>query len=144
MASFTNVVAINRPAHEVFAFLADLENVPKWNYAITETRKTSPSEVGVGTTYEQTRSIPTPSREHMTITDFQPDRHLAVEGTLARYPARLEYTVDEHDGVTRLTNTVDLELTGAAKLLGGVAAGRIRRAVAENLEVLKRLLDSAS
>ena len=144
MASFTNVVAINRPAHEVFAFLADLENVPKWNYAITETRKTSPGEVGVGTTYEQTRSIPTPSREHLTITDFQPDRHLAVEGTLARYPARLEYTVDEHDGVTRLTNTVDLELTGAAKLLGGVAAGRIRRAVAENLEVLKRLLDSAS
>jgi uncharacterized protein YndB with AHSA1/START domain len=144
MASFTIVIEISRPAHQVFAFLADLKNVPKWNYAITETRKTSPGEVGVGTTYEQTRSIPTPSREHLTITDFQPDRHLAVEGTLARYPARLEYAVDEHDGATRLTNTVDLELTGAARLLGGVAAGRIRSAVAENLEVLKTLLESNS
>jgi uncharacterized protein YndB with AHSA1/START domain len=110
MASFTNVVEINRPAHEVFAFLADLENVPRWNYAITETRKTSPGEVGVGATYKQTRSIPTPSREHLTITGSEPDRHLTVEGTLARYPARLRYTVDEHDGATRLTNTVDLEL----------------------------------
>jgi hypothetical protein len=82
MASFTNVVEINRPAHEVFAFLADLENVPMWNYAITKMRKTSPGEVGVGTTYEQTRSIPTPSREHLTITSFEPDRHLTVEGTL--------------------------------------------------------------
>ena len=42
MASFTNVVEISRPAPEVFAFLADLENRPKWNYAITKTRKTSP------------------------------------------------------------------------------------------------------
>jgi hypothetical protein len=74
MASFTIVIEISRPAQEVFAFLADLENVPKWNYAITKTRKTSPSEVGVGTTFEQTRSIPTPSREHLTITDFHPDR----------------------------------------------------------------------
>jgi carbon monoxide dehydrogenase subunit G len=144
MASFTNVVEINRPAHDVFAFLADLENVPRWNYAITETRKTSPGEVGVGTTYEQTRSIPTPGREHVTITSFEPDRHLTIEGTLARYPARLQYTVDEHDGATRLTNTVDLELTGAAKLLGSVAVARIRSAVAENLAVLKRLLESAS
>jgi hypothetical protein len=29
MASFTNVVEIDRPAHDVFAFLADLENVPE-------------------------------------------------------------------------------------------------------------------
>jgi hypothetical protein len=144
MASFTNVVEIDRPAHEVFAFLADLENVPKWNYAITETMKTSPGEVGMGTTYEQTRSIPTPSRERLTITSFEPDRHLTVQGTLARYPARLQYTVDEHDGTTRLTNTVDLELTGAARLLGTVAVARIRSAVAENLEVLKRVLESAS
>ena len=144
MASFTNVVEINRPAHDVFAFLADLENVPRWNYAITETRKTSPGEVGVGTTFEQTRSIPTPSREHLRITSFEPDRHLIVEGTLARYEARLEYTVDEHGGATRVTNRVDLELTGAAKLIGGVAAARIRSAVAKNLEVLKTLLESGS
>jgi carbon monoxide dehydrogenase subunit G len=144
MASFTNVVEINRPAHDVFAFLADLENVARWNHAITETRKTSPGEVGVGTTYEQTRSIPTPSREHLTITSFEPGRHLTVEGTLARYRARLQYTVDEHDGATRLTNTVDLQLTGAARVLGSVAVARIRSAVAENLELLKRVLESAS
>jgi Polyketide cyclase / dehydrase and lipid transport len=138
------VVEINRSVHDVFAFLADLENVPRWNYAISKTRKISPGEVGVGTTYEQTRSIPTPSREYLRITSFEPDRQLTVEGTLARYPARLEYTVDEHDGATRLTNRVDLELIGAAKLIGGVAAGRIRSAVAANLEVLKTLLDSGS
>jgi len=34
---FANTVTIERPEQEVFAFLADFENVPKWNYAIVET-----------------------------------------------------------------------------------------------------------
>jgi uncharacterized protein YndB with AHSA1/START domain len=142
MTAFTNTIEIDRPASEVFAFLADLENVPRWNYAIAETRKTSPGEVGVGTTYEQTRTVPAPGRETLAITSFEPDRHLAVEGTLARFPARLDYLLEERDGGTRVTNTVELRLTGPAKLLGGVAVGRVRSAVAENLHVLKELLES--
>jgi uncharacterized protein YndB with AHSA1/START domain len=42
MASFENTVTIRRPVEDVFAFLADFENIPKWNYAIVETSKVSP------------------------------------------------------------------------------------------------------
>ena len=143
MPSFTNTVTIDRPARDVFAFLADLENVPRWNYAISETRKMTPGDTGVGTTYEQTRSIPAPSREQLTITEFEPDRHIAVVGTLARFPARLEYTMEEREGGTWLSNSVDLQLTGAVRLLGGIAVGRIRSAVAENLDTLKQLLEAS-
>jgi len=58
MATFQNTVTIRRPVRDVFAFLADFENIPKWNYAIVKTEKTSPGPVGVGTTYRQLRSIP--------------------------------------------------------------------------------------
>jgi Polyketide cyclase / dehydrase and lipid transport len=51
MATFQNTVTIRRAIEDVFAFLADFENVPSWNYAIVETKKTSPGPVGVGTTY---------------------------------------------------------------------------------------------
>jgi hypothetical protein len=47
-----------RSPHDVFAFVSDLENAPKWNYALVETRKTSEGPVRVGTTYRQIRSIP--------------------------------------------------------------------------------------
>jgi uncharacterized protein YndB with AHSA1/START domain len=56
MQTFENAVTIRRPAEEVFAFLADFENIPIWNYAIEETRKASAGPVGVGTRYHQTRS----------------------------------------------------------------------------------------
>jgi uncharacterized membrane protein len=41
MATFQNTVTIRRAIEDVFAFLADFENVPTWNYAIVETKKTS-------------------------------------------------------------------------------------------------------
>ncbi|HZD01979.1 MAG TPA: SRPBCC family protein [Actinomycetes bacterium] len=83
MASFDNTVIIRRPVTDVFAFLADFENLPKWNYAIAETRKVSAGPVGVGTTYRQTRSVPSRSEEGFEVTAFEPARQL-----LGRCPGR--------------------------------------------------------
>ncbi len=55
MATFENTVRIRRPIEEVFGFLSQFENVPKWNYAIVETRMVSEGPVGVGTIYRQVR-----------------------------------------------------------------------------------------
>jgi Polyketide cyclase / dehydrase and lipid transport len=46
MASFENTVIIQRPVKDVFAFLADFENVPAWNNAIVQTTKASPGPGG--------------------------------------------------------------------------------------------------
>jgi uncharacterized protein YndB with AHSA1/START domain len=72
MATFQNTVTIRRAIEDVFAFLADFENVPTWNYAIVETKKTSPGPVGVGTTYRQIRSMPNRSEEGFEVTAFEP------------------------------------------------------------------------
>jgi Polyketide cyclase / dehydrase and lipid transport len=47
VSTFENTVMIARPIEDVFAFLSDLENIPKWNYAIVETRKISEGPIGV-------------------------------------------------------------------------------------------------
>jgi hypothetical protein len=90
METFENTVMIRQPAEEVFAFLADFENVPRWNYAIEKTRKASPGPVGVGTTYRQTRSIPGRSEEGFEVTVFEPGQRLAVRGQIGPFcPGRL-------------------------------------------------------
>ena len=88
---FANAVTIERPVHDVFAFVADPVNVPKWNYAIVETRKTSDGPVGVGTTYRQTRSLPTRSEETIRITELVPDRRFALRGDLGPFAGTLSY-----------------------------------------------------
>ncbi|HEY8202444.1 MAG TPA: SRPBCC family protein [Actinomycetota bacterium] len=74
MGTFENTVTIERPAEDVFAFLADFENVPTWNYAVAETTKTSPGPVGVGTIYRQTRSTPRRKRGGLRGNRFRADQ----------------------------------------------------------------------
>ena len=138
---FTNVITIERAPHDVFEFVSNLEHVPKWNYAIVETRKASEGPVSVGTRYQQVRSLPSRSEETLEVTEFEPDRRFAFEGGLGPFEATLTYEFEGIGGGTRLTNTADLEARGIAKLAAPIASGRIRGAVAENLEALKRLLE---
>ena len=121
MAIFENTVMIRRPIEEVFGFLAQFENVPKWNYAIVETRKVSEGPVGVGTIYQQVRSVPSRSEERFEVTVYNPPRHLEIQGQLGPFPSRLSYALDALPEGTRVTNTVELELRGPGRLLGRVA-----------------------
>jgi ligand-binding SRPBCC domain-containing protein len=143
MGSFRNVVIIDRPVPVVFAFLSDFQNVPKWNYAITETRQSSPGPVAVGTVFVQRRHIPKPSEEQFTVTEFAPNQRVVIEGTLGPFPARLSYEFEPSDGGTVVTNTVELQVSGPLRLIGGIATSRVKNAVAENLSVLKQLLEAA-
>ena len=47
MQTFQNTVTIARPVGEVFAFLADLRNILRWNRAIARTVPTSPGPAGL-------------------------------------------------------------------------------------------------
>ncbi len=141
MASFENTVMIRRPIEQVFGFLADFENIPRWNYAIVETRKVSQGPVGVGTIYQQVRSVPSRSEEHFEVTAHNPPRHLEIQGQLGPFPSRLSYALDAVPAGTRVTNSVKLDLRGPSRVLGPVAVPRVRDAVAANLRELKELLE---
>jgi carbon monoxide dehydrogenase subunit G len=143
MASFENTVTIRRPVEEVFTFLADFENVPKWNHAIVETKKVSPGPVGVGTTYRQTRSAPSRSEEAFEVTVFEPTRRLEVQGGLGPFTARVSYLLEPTGSGTRLTNAVDLESSGLLTLVAPLATSRVKHAVAANLDTLKQLLEGS-
>jgi uncharacterized protein YndB with AHSA1/START domain len=142
MASFENTVIIRRPVEEVFAFLADFENVPKWNGAIVETTKTSPGPVGVGTTYQQTRSVPTRSEERFEVTAFEPPRRLEVQGQIGPFRARISYLLEPTGSGTRLRNAVDLGSSGPLTLAAPLVTSRVKHAVAANLDTLEQLLST--
>lgn len=142
MINFTNTLHINRPVDEVYAYLSDLEHTPEWNWAINETRKTTPGPATVGTRYRQTRSVPQPGTEILEVTALETNEHIEVEGTLAQFAARLTYHLDERDGGTELTNTVNLEASGAVRLIAPALRNRINRAVADNLNELRNRLET--
>jgi uncharacterized protein YndB with AHSA1/START domain len=143
MQTFQNTVTIARPAEEVFAFLADLRNIPKWNYAIERTVPTSPGPAGAGATYRQTRTIPRRSQENLQITAFEPPSRLTIDGQLGPFQATASYLLQPAAGGTRLTNDVELEpISALLRPVGALVVPRIKEAVAANLSTLKQLLES--
>jgi len=141
---FINTITINRPVADVFAYLADLENLPRWNYAIQQTRKVGAGPVAVGTRYQQIRTVPTRQGEALEVIELDDGRRLTVRGTLNRLPARLSYQLERDGASTVLTNSVELTVQGPQVLASPLATRHVKRAVAANLAVLKEILEGGN
>ncbi len=138
---FTNALRVERPAGVVFDYLADLRNLPAWNYAISETRPLTPGRTGPGTVYEQSRTLPRVMRERLEIVEYERDRRLVVEGGFGLFQGRAIYTLEGAATSTDLVNEIELE-AGALGALGGLPARSMAGAVAKNLNVLKDILEA--
>ena len=138
MLEFENTIAIERPIDEVFAFLSDFENIPKWNYYVLEVRQLSESPIGIGTTYHQLRKT---DQQDFRIIEFEPNHSVAVK-TLPQSPPSFErrFTLYEEGDTTHIRDQWKLD-TGMPALLERLARGRVKSAVAENLAKLKELLE---
>lgn len=138
MLEFENTIRVNRPVTEVFAFLSDLENIPKWNYYVLEVRKTSNGPIKIGTTYHQVRKT---DQQDLRIITLEQNHTVAIK-TLPQSSPSLEMRFNLYDegSTTRIRDQWKLE-TGQPALLERLAAGKVKSAVAENLSKLKQLLE---
>lgn len=141
---FSNSILIHRSIIDVFDYLANLENLPRWNYAIRETRKISPGPIGVGSAYRQFRTLPKPMEERLEIKVYEPDHRLVVSGGFANFQGVTSYVLDSLGDDTKLTNEIELHASGVFGSLAALTTSNIKRAVAQNLTVLKELLESTA
>ena len=138
MLEFENTILIDRPVNEVFAFLSDFANIPKWNYYVLEVRQLSDNPIGVGTTYHQVRKS---DEQDFRIIEFEPN-HSVVVKTLPHSSPGFErkFTLHEEGDTTRIRDEWKLD-TGRPAILERLALRRVKSAVAENLAKLKKLLE---
>jgi uncharacterized membrane protein len=134
---FENTIAIERPIDEVFAFLSDFENIPKWNYYVLEVRQLSESPIGIGTTYHQLRKT---DQQDFHIIEFEANNTVALKTVPQSSPSfERRFTLYEEGDTTRIRDQWKLD-TGMPALLERLARGRVKSAVSENLSKLKELL----
>jgi carbon monoxide dehydrogenase subunit G len=70
---------ISAPPETVFAFVADLANLPRWQSGIVSAEQTSPDPVGVGSTAHVVRELLGQRLAvDLSVTDHQPGRRLAL------------------------------------------------------------------
>jgi uncharacterized membrane protein len=135
---FENTIRIDRAVGEVFAFLSDFENIPKWNYYVLEVRQLFDNPIGIGTTCHQVRKT---DQQDFRIIEFQPNHTVAVKTLPHSSPSfERKFTLYEEGDTTRLKDEWKLD-TARPVILERLAGGRVKSAVAENLAKLKELLE---
>lgn len=142
MPAARHQVTIGRPTSEVFRFIADGLNGPKWRSGILDIAHVAGS--GVGATYKQGVKGPGGRRidADYRITTYVPNARLAFEAIAGPVRPTGEYLLEEADGGTRLTFALEAELGGIKKLLMGGAVQKTMDAEVEATERLKSILES--
>jgi uncharacterized protein YndB with AHSA1/START domain len=135
-------VTVNRPAREVFDYLADGTHNHEWRSGVLDIERTT-AITGEGAAYRQVLAGPGGRRidGDYRITVFEPPQRL--EFLVTAGPARPSGVFELTDGTDRATVvrfTLDLRPTGFMKLMTPMIARQMRREVAQ-LETLKKILE---
>ena len=143
MPSAEHQVTIARPPAEVFAFIADGLNAPRWRSHVLDIALISGS--GASAVYKQGVRGPFGRRldADYEISAYEPDRHLAFRVIAGPLRPTGEFRLDGADGGTHLTFFLKAELTGFRKLLMGGAVQKTMDAEAAATERLKHVLEAA-
>jgi uncharacterized protein YndB with AHSA1/START domain len=142
MPEASNEVVIDRPIDEVFAFLADAENDPRWRDGVLDIAR-EPGASGVGARYRQGIKGPGGRRvaADVEITEYVQDTLIAFRGTAGPVRPEGRYTFSPADGGTRVRFELAAKLGGLKRLMSSPVQKSIDAEVA-SLAKLKPMLES--
>jgi len=142
MGRVQNSVHIDRPVGDVFAYVTDPTNSPKWNSTILESTA-SETPIRSGTTIRsRVRFLGRKSELQAKVLEFQPNTRFVTK-SLEPYTYTLTWTFAPENGGTRVVRAGDIDFRGLLKFLSPILIRPIaRRTDQASLERMKALLEA--
>jgi uncharacterized membrane protein len=144
MIEVTASVSIHRSADDVFAFLADMENNPRWQQGMRSCAWTSEPPLRLGSTYDQEASfLGKKITSSFEVVEFAPGERIRIRTTGGSMPIDVTRTVT---GRPAGTCTVGAVVRGDSSKLFKIADPLMKRMVERSVRGdyrrLKKLLES--
>ena len=137
-----NRVEISRSPADVFAFVADLCNEPKYVPNVVETEKISDGPCGVGSKYREVTRVMFGRNAVATyeITQYDPPTTFAFRGTSGRSTFRGRWVIEATDGGSLAKFTAEAKLAWPMKYMERVIRGSVAATFAVMGRNLERML----
>lgn len=143
MFKYEKSVFINRPQQEVFDFVTDLSNDPKWQNRIESVERLSDGPIGVGSTWRYvTHLLGRKNEVDIQMASYDPPRQSRVKAVSGSIPFENTHTFQAQEGGTLLTFTGQAEIGGFFKMAEGLAGKQIEKQMESDAAVLKKLLEA--
>ena len=143
MIELERSLTIRRPVEEVFAFVTNVENSPRWQAWAVDARVVSEGPLGVGTRYEYVaRFLGRKIESQSEVTAYEPDKRYAWKVTSGPIPAEASLDFEPVNEGTRIILTGKGEPGGFFRLAEPPIGRILKRQVDTDIENLKDLLES--
>jgi uncharacterized protein YndB with AHSA1/START domain len=144
MTRWQESVMVDRPVEDVWKFVTDMSELPKWNPQVLEPRQTSSGPLGVGATVEfGARMRSSTMTISMRVTEYESNRRFSFEHTSGPLVGTTESdSFESIEGKTKLTRMGDVKFRGFYKLVGPFVTPRWRKDVVSSLDNVKRILET--
>jgi uncharacterized membrane protein len=143
MITNEKIITINRPVEEVFAYVGDLQNGPKWQKALVEAWRLNGGPLGIGSKFSSIRKFM--GRKMSSViqfTAFELNKKIVFKSISGSSPFEQTFLFEPMAGGTRLTTRLALQTSGLMGLAQPVIASGLKREVDENFGILKELLET--
>ena len=137
-------VVINKPVEEVFAFVHDIKNSPKWQSGVVSVRMDEGPENAVGSRFTEVRkTIGQEMTTTLVITAFTRNVNWAAKVIKGPVPYELSLTYTAVAEGTKITTIIEGEPKGFFKFAEGMVVSSLEKSLEEDFKQLKTILESA-
>jgi carbon monoxide dehydrogenase subunit G len=142
LKSYTHTIDIDCPVREVFAFISQPENFPRWQSSLLEIRRPGDGPLRVGSEVTEVRMFLGRKMETTwTCTEHEPNARSTIEDDEGTVPFRGTFDLEPKGQGTRFRWTVETAGPRGIKVPGAIVGAAVRRELAANCERLKELLE---
>ena len=136
-------IVINRPVEEVFAFLSNPENGPKWSSSSREVKITTEGPIGVGTTYHSiVTALGRRIEGEVEFIEYESNRRCATKTKSGPIPVEGQWTFKRVEGGTQVDVRLEAEAGGFFKLAEPLLVNILKRQFEADTANLKYLMEA--
>ena len=142
MIGVNDSIMITRPPSQVFAFLLDLNNIPKWQAEVVKSTVITPGPTKVGTRFtEEVKMGPMRTTANCEVTGLVPDKEMAFRATSSSIIYEGQVLVEPAENGSKLTLVGTAQPKGFWRLLQPMMAGEFKKSVKKELVAIKGILE---
>ena len=141
MIDVTHTVTIDRPISEVFDFVAESSNEPKWDVDVQEVVQPTQGPLAAGTKYEWILKFLGPKRIAGEVTAFESNRLIELTTYEGAVLPKITHTFKADGGRTIYARRIRFETSGLLKLLEPLMKRIPRNPNTRTAENLKLVLE---
>lgn len=138
-------VHIERNPDDVFDFISNFENNPRWQSGMVSAKFISQAPLRIGSTYSLVaKFLGRPVISTFEVIEYEPNRMIKAASTSGSFPITFTRIVTPHNNGTLVSAIIEGDASGFFKLAEPILGRMVQRSVEGDYRNLKQILENGT